>query len=257
MDVQSEAKATQVVSLCGGKAKRFGYSELPKPLLPFGEGHTLLDYQINFFTGNGFSDFVFLVGHMHEKISEHLKVRNYPITARFSVDPPQSKVGKGKALKHALLGRVIDRNRRAFVAYPDDIFTEKGLPSRALVEHLAARRRDGSIIASVIVSPGTPYPFGVVKIDANHKATSFEEKPMVNMLTSTGMYILEPECFPIIEKIVDMSSPDAVEFETTLMHKLAAEGKLNVITVPQGVWLPINNPKEYETALAKMRKMER
>jgi NDP-sugar pyrophosphorylase family protein len=256
MDMQSDVKATQVLSFCGGKAKRFGYSDLPKPLLPLGEnGQTLLDYQVKLFMENGFSDFVFLIGHMHEKVVEHMKHRAYKIVSRFSVDPQQPKVGKGKALKNALANGTLDRGRRVFVAFPDDIFTDHGVPLRALSEHVEARKRDGSIIASVMVVPGTQYPFGVVTIDTKNKAKSFDEKPMVNMLTSTGMCILEPECYPIIEKIVDMNSPDAVEFETTLLHKLAAEGKLNVVTVPHGVWLPINDPKEYEAALGKIRKL--
>jgi NDP-sugar pyrophosphorylase family protein len=254
--LKQEIEATQVIVFAGGKAKRFGYSNKPKALLPLGST-TLLDHQIEMFEKCGFKRFVLLVGYMGDKVVAHMKSHHRTLDYVVSFDPDVPKVGKGKALKQAIINRSIDVRKRGIIAFPDDVFLDQSLPYRLLSNHVFSARNHGASLTILLVS-GRNYPYGVVReTDAHGRALSFEEKPFIPLLTSTGICVVEPDFYALLMKKVDIKSKGAVEFESIVYPEFARTKKMGVMTIPPDVWCSVNDPKEYEVALEAIKNSQK
>lgn len=251
--LQREAAATQAVVMAGGEGKRMGSTGVPKPLIPL-NGEPLIDRCIRYLAENGFRRFIVLT--RHEEVARHVgDGSRYGVELEVCMDPPLRRVGKGKALKHAVLQGAVDASKRAFIAFPDDLFLDRTLPIRFLSSHLEAVRKL-NVWASAAAVCGLRLPYGVIELDPRGLAVKFEEKPVLRIYASVGLYILEPPAIEKLLEIVDMSAQEAVEFEESLLPKLAEQGKLHAFTIPQGTWLPINTLKELEEAAAALKEDE-
>lgn len=251
--LRREAEATQVVVMAGGEGKRMGFIGVPKPLIPL-NGEPLIDRCIRYLAENGFRRFIVLT--RQEEVAKHVSEGlRYRVELSLCMDPPLPKVGKGKALKHAILRGTIDSAKRVLIAFPDDVFLDRTLPLRFLASHLEAVRTRG-VWASVTLVSGIQLPYGVVELDPSGLAISFEEKPVLKIHASTGLYILEPQALQLLVEIVDLHSPRSIEFEDALLPQLAQHRKLHAFTIPQGTWLPVNTIKELEEATAALNEME-
>jgi len=247
-ELKKEIEKTQVVILAGGSAKRMGKIDKPKALLELKDGITLLDNEIEFFAKCGFKNFIFLLGYLHEQIEEHLEKKKYKekFNISISIDPTTENWGKGKALKFAFQNGKI-KEERFIVSFPDDLKLDSSLPIKLLLQHISSRKKYGSLGIITLVN-GIEFPFGVAKLNGEGKVISFVEKPLVDTLTSIGLYIFEPEVLKIIEEKIDLNKPKAIEFENIIIPQLASEGKLFSLVVPPDVWIPINDIKSYEKA---------
>ncbi|ABL79121.1 nucleotidyltransferase family protein [Thermofilum pendens] len=244
--VAREASETQVVVMAGGEGRRMGLVPVPKPLLEL-NGKPLLEHCIEYYARCGFKDFTVLT--RQEPVAEKAREagKKLGVNVKVSMDPPLPKVGKGKALKHALQTGAVDPERRALVVFPDDLYLDDTLPLRFLASHVEAARRMGAW-ASVAVTLGLALPYGVVEIDAEGMAVSFKEKPVLPIHASIGLYAFEPQALKLLLEVVDMDSPSAVEFESTLLPLLAEQRRLHAYPVPHHAWLPLNTLKELDEA---------
>jgi NDP-sugar pyrophosphorylase family protein len=246
-DLKKEIEKTQVVILAGGTAKRMGKIDKPKALLELSEEKTLLDYEIELFASCGFKKFVFLLGYMHEKIIEHIERKDYKsfLDVEFSVDPTTENWGKGKAIKYAYESGKIKRER-FIITFPDDLKLDKSLPLKLLLQHLTVK--DKNILGTITLANSIEFPFGVARVNEEGRVTSFIEKPLVNTLTSIGLYIFEPEVLDLTSKYIDLKVPKPIEFEEVILPLLANNGQLYSLIVPHDIWIAINDIKAYEKA---------
>ncbi len=244
-NLQKEIENTQVIILAGGKAKRMGYVDKPKVLLELNE-KPLLYYTLKWLNDSGFKDFVFLLGYKHEEIENYVKNSEFDINTTYSVEPENVK-GKGKALKYAIQNNKINRNKRALIYFPDDLFLDKSLPVEFLLHHIHGTK-NYNILGTVVFVSGTKYPFGVGKIDGNQLVSNFVEKPFIDKYTNTGLCMIEPEVFKEIEENIDINSKENIEFENTILPQLAEKKRLFSMILPSSTWIPINTIKEQEKA---------
>lgn len=241
--LQNEVSSTQVLIFAGGLGKRMG-SELPKALLEVG-GTPLVDRCIELFSGCGYEQFVFLLGYGSNPVQDHIGTGDrYGIRASFSVD---KEVGQGRAasLLQALKSRAVDRSKRSVVTFPDDIFTDESLPLRMMLEHLHGVEVLHST-ASLAMTRGKRWPYGVGEVDDSGLISSFHEKPFIKRATSVGLYVFEPPVYQLINRLGETGEKWGIE--QTLIPKLAEEGKLYSISVPAESWLPVNTQKDLEEA---------
>jgi NDP-sugar pyrophosphorylase family protein len=206
-DYAFEAAETQVAMLVGGEAKRLGL-DIPKALVELG-GSTLIDRCVRLFE-----------------------------------DYAQG-IAKGKAMKHAILTKKIDTSRRTIVAFPDDIFLDSNIPEKVLKEHIRAVN-SLNVLASTVVAKAYRYPYGVVNADGKGIVNSFEEKPLVPLLTTTGIYIFEPGAYKYFIDLIDLEKKGPVEFENAVMPVLAKEGMVYAVKIPPESWIPVNTMKDLE-----------
>jgi len=247
--LKKEVEKTQVIILAGGSAKRMGKIDKPKALLELKEGWTLLDNELEFFGRCGFKNFVLLLGCMHEQIEEHLRKKGYEkrLNLEISIDPTTQNWGKGKALKYAFEKGKIKRER-FIVSFPDDLKLDPSLPLKLMLHHLSFVNKYKAL-GTITLANGIEFPFGVAKLNGEGKVVSFVEKPLVDTLTSIGLYIFEKEVSDIIIEKIDVNAPKAIEFEEIIIPYLVSEGKIYSLVVPPDVWLPINDIKSYERAV--------
>jgi len=248
-NLKKEIEKTQIVILAGGSAKRMGKIDKPKALLELKEGLTLLDNELDFFAKCGFKNFVLVLGHMHEQIEEHIEKIGYKkkFNIQISVDPLIQNWGKGKALKYAFeQGKI--KKERFIVSFPDDLKLDPSLPLKLILQHISFVSKYNSLGTITLVN-GIEFPFGVAKLNGEGKVVSFVEKPLVDTLTSIGLYAFEKEVSNLIREKIDINAPKPIEFEEIIIPHLASEGKLFSLVVPPDVWLPINDIKSYERAV--------
>jgi len=246
VSLKDEIEKTQVIILAGGTGKRMGNPNLPK-VLQVVTGKTLIDRCIEFYARHGFKDFVLLTGFLHEEIEKHVgDGSKYGVSIRYCVDPPIKKVGKGKALKNAIQQKAIDLDKRAIIAYPDDLFLDEDLPLKLLGKHLELRGRN--VLATLACIEGIEYPYGVALAYDGEIVEEFFEKPITLIPSTIGLYVIEPDVYTVIEEKVDMNDEKAVELESVVFPHLAKNKKLGRFLVKVGTWIPINTQKELETA---------
>jgi len=245
-NLEREIENIQVIILAGGKAKRMGNIDKPKALLEI-NGKPLLYYTLKWLKNCGFNDFRFLLGYRHAEIEDYIgDGSRFNINVTYSIEP-ENISGKGKALKYALLNNKIDKNKRAFICFPDDLYLDSHLPVEFLLRHLYGIKNFNTLITVMFVS-GTVYPYGVGNINSDQLVSKFVEKPFIEKYTSTGLYLVEPEVFKIIEEKIDLNSEKSIEFEQVVLPYLAEREKVFSVIVPSSVWLPINTLKELEKA---------
>jgi NDP-sugar pyrophosphorylase family protein len=245
-DYESEAARTQVVMPVGGSGKRMGMN-IPKALVKLGDDE-LIDRCANLFMNCGFRDFVLLLSHDDKQISEHVAASKWREGARVTMLRDYAPgIAKGKAIRSALAEGKIDRARRCMLAFPDDVFLDSSFPMKVLLEHLYAVKAFKTF-SSVVVAKAHRYAYGVAQADSKGIVTKFEEKPLVPLLTSTGVGILEPEAYGYIDRLIDLKKEGPIELEDAVYPKLAEDGKIYAITIPPDAWISVNTTKELEQA---------
>ncbi len=241
-----DTKSIQIVVIAGGMGERLRHrthDELPKALLKLGD-KPIIDYCIELFSKNGFTDFAFLLGHGGDKLKEYIADgRKFGINARFSLE--QEKLGKAGALKFALQNSAIERTKPCIITYPDDLILNKDFPKQLLRRHALGKEK--GCLATIVRVNKTQYRYGVVNTDDEGFVISFEEKPFVLMPANVAIYVLEPEIYKIIDRLVNLEKKP-VDFEGVVVPELVKMRALYSFTMPYESWIPINEEKEFRQA---------
>ena len=252
-ELAEEIGRTQVVLIAGGLGKRLGQPDKPKCLVEI-NGKTLIERAIEYFRANGFTEYVVLVGYLGEQVERLLgDGSGLGVHVRYSYDPGDpGKVGKAKALKHAILNGAVDKSRKSIIAFPDDVFLDSTLPTRLLLTHMEYTRSRGTI-ATVVLASGYRLPFGVARVNGEGLVESFEEKPVLSYYVNTGIYVMDPPAYRFVLDNVDMSLGGPIELETAVLPKIASMGLLAAFVIPASSWIPINTLKDLEEAASRIR----
>lgn len=249
-----EPKDYQVVLICGGLGTRLKHraGNIPKALLEI-NGTTLLDYTIELYKANGFTDFALLVGHLGDEIKKHVgDGRKHGISVRYSVE--KELMGKGGAVKYALENGTIDRKKPSIIAYPDDLILSREFPKQLIRRHLLGKEKGCS--ATVVRVNKTQNRYGVVYADDEGFAIDFEEKPYMQIPSNVAIYVLEPAVYRTIDKMVDLKKIP-VDFEGKVVPELVRERLLYTFTIPFESWIPVNEEKEFQQAEKALKNLWR
>jgi NDP-sugar pyrophosphorylase family protein len=240
----------QIVILAGGMAKRMGIKK-PKALLELNR-ETFIDRAIKQPLKYGARNFAILYG-AHQDIVEYVD-KKYKLNIKFCPDPPfrnGTSPGKGLALRHALARGIVEKKRSLFI-FPDDVIIDNSYPVHLLKAHLKGIKQFGTVV-TILFTKGQKYPFGTAKIAKSGVVLSFEEKPIINIPTNTGIFMAEPAFFDAIEKNIPLKSKQPIEWEKVVFPILAKEGKIYSYFIPANMWIPVNTIKELEEARARIK----
>ena len=81
--------------------------------------------------------------------------------------------------------------------FPDDIVLEDRIFSRLLMHHVESMRKFATS-ATIVLVPGTEYPYGVAEVDGKRNCQEIYRKTAGQCSTSIGMYAFESDTYEII-----------------------------------------------------------
>ena len=221
----------RAVILAGGKGTRLRpfTTLIPKPLVPLGDKYSILEIIIMQLARSGFTRITVAVNHLSRLIMAY-----FGDGSRLGVELDYSLEERELSTIGPLT--LIDDLPEDFLVMNGDILCD--LDYRGFYEaHVAA----GSRISVSAFRRQAKIDFGVLRFDAAGRLTEFQEKPVIDVDVSMGIYC--------INRSVIAALPRGVPYGfDNLMHDGLARGQEIRVRPFAGYWLDIGRPDDYEYA---------
>ena len=221
----------RAVILAGGKGTRLRpYTTLiPKPLVPLGGRYSVLEIVLMQLARAGFDHVTLAVNHLSELIKAYFgDGARFGIRLDYSLeDRPLSTIGP--------LTLIPDLPESVLVMNGDILCD---LDYRAFFD---AHRTAGSQVSVSVYRRDVAVDFGVLRYDAAHALTHFEEKPSLAFDVSMGVFCLQRSVVAALERGRPYGFDD-------LMRDSLAQGRPVRVVPFHGYWLDIGRPDDYEYA---------
>jgi dTDP-glucose pyrophosphorylase len=218
-----------VVIMAGGEGTRLRplTNVIPKPLVPIGDKTMIETIIDNFFkfnctqfhvSVNYKSDLIkyYLDQHISDQINLHY----------FQEDKPLGTAGSLTLLK----GKI----KQTFFVSNCDILVDDDY--HEILKYHRENKNELTVVAAV---KNFSIPYGTIETGEEGLLKNITEKPDINYLINSGMYILEPE-------LIDEIPNNTFYHITSLINKLKAENRrVGVFPVSDKSWIDIGEWKEY------------
>lgn len=215
--------------LCGGKGTRLRpYTHtIPKPMLLLGR-KPILEYTIDHFRREGFTDIVLATGHLGDQIQDYFgDGKKFGVKIQYSHE--HAELGDAGSIKNAT---ELLKGEEAFLVEMGDHLTN--LDYRKLV---AFHNKYKPLATVGLKRMGTPLQYGTAEIDDKFDIVEFREKPILENFINSAIYVFNRkvlEYFP---------SKGGISFD--VLPKLVKENELKGF-VFDDYWIDLGGIKEYE-----------
>ncbi len=235
VDVDNRKQAgIPVVVMAGGLGTRlYPYTKiLPKPLIPVGE-KPIAEIILDRFSDYGCRDVFMVVNYKKNMIKSYfndLEEKPYHIT--YADETEFLGTGGGLCLLKGML---------------DGTFFFSNCDTLLDVDYgdvLEYHRSHKNLITMICAYKHYTVPYGVVEMGENGTIEGMREKPELNFLTNTGVYVVEPQ---VVEELADgrkVGFPDVIE-----EYRLAGRN-VGVYPISESAWMDMGQMEELE----KMRR---
>ncbi len=225
-----------VVIMAGGLGTRlYPYTKiLPKPLIPVGE-KPIIEHIVDRFKSFGCKDFNLIVNHKKNMIKAYFNELEKDYEVNFADEETFLGTGGGLAL---LKGKV----NTPFFLTNCDVLIEADYN-----DIVKFHNKNGNLITVVCALKHVTIPYGVFNMKENGEIDNIVEKPTMNFLTNTGMYLVDNKIIDELEDNKVISFPD-------IMEKYRQAGyKVGVYPVSEESWMDMGQLEELE---AMRRRLE-
>lgn len=222
-----------VVMMAGGKGTRLRpYTQiLPKALIPIGE-IPISERIINNFHDFGCRQFYMVVNHKKSMIQAYFDGVSKDYNLKFIEEDKPLGTGGGLYLLEEYI-------RQEFFLVNCDIIVDADYNEIYLYH-----KREGNYITIVAAKYQHIVPYGVVSCDDGKNYLGISEKPELNYLISTGMYVIAQELLQLMPRGQEITFPD-------LIDSFKQRGKkIGVYIVEESAYMDMGQMEELE----KMRK---
>jgi len=221
----------KAVILAGGRGTRLHpyTTHFPKPLMPVG-GMPVLEIIVTQLRKAGFGDIILTTGHMEEMFRLFFKDgKKYGVTITYSTeDQPLGTAGPLNLIKEQL--------DNTFLLMNGDVLADINF------EELIRFHKENKAAATVVLKRRKVFvDFGIVEITDPCCFSAWKEKPNIEYLVSTGIYLFEAEALDSLPSCGFFNLPDFI----TKLHK---DRKKVAVYIHRGYWLDIGRPDDYERA---------
>lgn len=224
-----------VVMMAGGKGTRlYPYTQiLPKALVPIGE-IPISERIMNNFSDYGCNRFFMIVNHKKNMIQAYFDsaASQYDITY-IEEDKP---LGTGGGL-YLLEGDI----EQDFFLVNCDIIIDADY-NEIYMRH----KREGSFITVVVAKYQHIVPYGVIDCDEGNNYIQISEKPKLNYLINTGMYIVNQELLHMMPHNQEIAFPDLID-----AAKQSGK-KVGVYVVEESAYMDMGQMEELEKMKKKL-----
>ena len=184
----------KVVIIAGGQGTRIASvnSEIPKAMIPI-DGKPILEYEVEMAKRYGLSDFLFIIGHLGEKISSYFGDGS---KWGVNIDYYQEEKPLGTA---GALGFLKEKLKEDFFVFYGD--TVMDFDMNAMLSYHREKKAD----ATLFLHPNDhPYDSDIVELDGTGKVTRFFNKPhedefISKNIVNAALFIFSPRILEEIE----------------------------------------------------------
>ncbi|MEU9192124.1 sugar phosphate nucleotidyltransferase [Streptomyces hundungensis] len=223
-----------VVILAGGKGVRLRpyTTALPKPLVPIGDQHAILEIVLRQLAAAGFTGCTIAIGHLGHIIRAYVgDGERWGLKVDYSTEEsPLGTIGPLLTMR--------DRLPESFLVMNGDILTDLDY-----ADVLAQHRVSGAPLTIATYARKVQIDFGVLTTD-DTKVVAFTEKPSMDYRVSMGVYGLS------LATLDGYTAGLPLGFDELVLDLLKTQ------TPPQayafdGYWLDIGRPDDYDRANAE------
>ncbi|MGW0601917.1 nucleotidyltransferase family protein [Streptomyces sp. NPDC002776] len=222
------------VILAGGKGVRLlpYTTALPKPLVPIGDQHAILEIVLRQLSASGFTHCTLAIGHLGEIIRAYVgDGTQWGMQVTYATEEsPLGTMGPLLTLR--------DQLPETFLVMNGDILTDLDY-----ADVLHRHRDSGAPLTIATYARKVLIDFGVLTTDAS-KVVAFTEKPSMDYRVSMGVYGLSRDT-------LDAYTPGLPLGFDELVLDLLAAGRPPHAYEFEGYWLDIGRPDDYDRANAE------
>ncbi|MEU9138469.1 sugar phosphate nucleotidyltransferase [Streptomyces sp. NPDC048404] len=222
------------VILAGGKGVRLRpyTTALPKPLVPIGDQHAILEIVLRQLATSGFTSCTIAVGHLGEIIRAYVgEGSQWGLNIDYSTEEsPLGTMGPLLTMR--------DRLPESFLVMNGDVLTDLDFGD-VLLRH----RDSGAPLTIATYARKVRIDFGVLTTD-DRKVVAFTEKPSMDYRVSMGVYGLS-------RSTLDGYTPGLPLGFDELVLDLLRDGNEPHAYAFDGYWLDIGRPDDYDRANAE------
>ncbi|MDL2325179.1 NTP transferase domain-containing protein [Ruminococcaceae bacterium OttesenSCG-928-A16] len=224
-----------VVIMAGGLGTRlYPYTKiLPKPLIPVGEV-PILELIMERFNGFGCADFRVIVNYRRNMIKSYFNETEREYDIEYIDEDEPLGTGGGLCL---LKGKLAE----TFFLTNCDVLIEADY-----ADIIRFHKKSGNAVTMICAMKHFVIPYGVVEMDADGCFGRIAEKPEMDYLTNTGMYVVEPSVVEAIEDGVSQGFTDIIE------QTRAAGGRIGVYPISEASWMDMGQLEELEKMRRRM-----
>lgn len=206
----------------GTRLKPYTYM-VPKPMLLLA-GKPILEYVLDNLKRSGITEVILTVSYQHEQIQQYFgDGKKFGMKITYSVEKERMNTAG------SILERKIDET---FAVVMGDHLTNINL--KDMVKN---HKESGAIATIALYKDSTPLEYGVAQV-TDGQITGFQEKPLLEHLYNTAIYIFEPEIYDYIKGKED--------FAKHVIPRLISEKKKVNAYVFDDVWFDIGRVADYE-----------
>jgi mannose-1-phosphate guanylyltransferase/phosphomannomutase len=228
----------KAVVMAGGEGSRLRpiTSNRPKPLVPVCNS-PIMEHILTLLKRHGVTEVVTTLHYLADEIQGYFgDGSDFGVKMEYSIeDTPLGTAGSVKKAEEHI------RSKDPFLIISGDALTDCDL-TKAIEFHRAKK----SLATLILYRVATPLDFGVVITDEEGRVVRFLEKPgwseVFSDTVNTGMYILEPEIFELME------SGRNYDWSGDIFPRLLEEGKAIYGFVMDEYWCDVGSLTQYREA---------
>lgn len=240
LDIDTHKKAhLPVVIMAGGLGTRlYPYTKiLPKPLIPVGE-LPIVEHIINRFVDVGCSEFTMVVNYKKNMIKSYFNDLAKPYQLDYVDEDTPLGTGGGLSL---LKGRL----HTTFFLTNCDILIDADFG-----DIYKYHKEKHNLITMVCAVKHFTIPYGVIEVGETGEVSKVTEKPEMNFLTNTGVYVVEP-------RVVEEMPENTKTGFTDIMEQYRAKGeRVGVYPVSENSWMDMGQLEELDNMRRRMEQQE-
>lgn len=224
-----------VVMMAGGLGTRlYPYTKiLPKPLIPVGE-QPIAELIMGRFRDFGCHQFTLVVNYKRSMIKSYFA----DLEKDYTVDFVDEDVFMGTGGGLCLLKGKMDKT---FFFTNCDTLLDADFGD--IYEH---HKRSGNLITMICAAKHYTVPYGVVELGEDGGIAAMREKPSLNFLTNTGVYVVEPR---VVEEMVD---GEKIGFPDVIKRYQDRGEKVGVYPISESSWMDMGQMEELEKMRRKL-----
>ncbi len=228
-----------VVIMAGGLGTRlYPYTKiLPKPLIPIGD-EPILEHIIHRFRDFGCQDFRLVVNYKKNMIKSYFNDLDKDYQVSYVDEEQPLGTGGGLCL---LKGQIHD----TFFLSNCDILLDADFG-----DLYNFHKEHGNVITMVCAFKHFTVPYGVIELGPNGDISEMREKPEMNFLTNTGVYVVEPR---VIEELEDGKKQG---FTDIIDHYRAQGERVGVYPISEQSWMDMGQMEELDAMRRRLEQQE-